>query len=321
MLTRTVPPQFCVIFYIGGVLYCLLGFAVVCEEYFVASLLVLGDKFHLSDDVNGAEAPPSPLLPDCCSASWLTLITRGPLPCCLGAGATLMAAGSSMPEVFSSFVALANPNTDNSLGMATVVGSSVYNILVIIGWSAIAGKDIMLDWKPLVRDSCFYFITIIYLIITFTTGYIHLGNSLVALFLYACYVAFMTQNHKAFAKMDQLAERYVPYLHRKTQERLALKAAREAKPHGPMDSELLPLAEFDAAVMEKELDDSEAVPGGADALVEPGHAGHHEGEEEDPLQWPGKGSLAAKLRFCIKAPLLLAFKYTVPDCKKEKWAN
>jgi hypothetical protein len=55
-LCAPVPPprQFCVIFYIGGVLYCLLGFAVVCEEYFVASLLVLGDKFHLSDDVNGA---------------------------------------------------------------------------------------------------------------------------------------------------------------------------------------------------------------------------------------------------------------------------
>jgi hypothetical protein len=45
--------QFLVIFYIGGVLYCLLGFAVVCEEYFVASLLILGEKFHLSDDVNG----------------------------------------------------------------------------------------------------------------------------------------------------------------------------------------------------------------------------------------------------------------------------
>ena len=56
-------PQFCVIFYIGGVLYCLLGFAVVCEEYFVASLLVLGDKFHLSDDVNGAPAPGPSLLP------------------------------------------------------------------------------------------------------------------------------------------------------------------------------------------------------------------------------------------------------------------
>lgn len=197
-----------------------------------------------------------------------------------------------------------------------MVGSSVYNILIIIGWSAIAGKDIMLDWKPLVRDSCFYFVTIAYLIATFTTGYIHLSNSLVALFLYSIYVAFMTQNQKAFAKMDELAEKYVPYLHRKTQERLALKQAREPA-HGPMDSELLPLAEFDAAVMEKDLDDSEAVPGGADPL-EPGHAGE---EHEGGLVWPRKGTVQQKLRYCIKAPLHFAFKYTIPDCRKEKWAN
>ena len=92
-----------------------------------------------------------------------------------------MAAGSSLPEVFSSFVALANPNTDNTLGMDTIVGSSVYNTLVIVGVSAIAGPipapfhafplgfyaicllfisvlnrtffytggDMYLDWKPL----------------------------------------------------------------------------------------------------------------------------------------------------------------------------
>ena len=65
-------------------LYILLGMSIVCEDYFVASLAALGEKFGLSDDVNGA---------------------------------TLMAAGSSLPEVFSSFMALANSETDNSLGM------------------------------------------------------------------------------------------------------------------------------------------------------------------------------------------------------------
>lgn len=50
-----------------------------------------------------------------------------------------MAAGTSCPELFSSILALANPNTDNTLGMDTIVGSSVYNTLVIVGASAIAG--------------------------------------------------------------------------------------------------------------------------------------------------------------------------------------
>jgi Ca2+/Na+ antiporter len=87
------------------------------------------------------------------------------------------------------------------------VGSSVYNILIIIGWSAIAGKDVLLDWKPLVRDSVFYFITIMFLIGTFTDGNIHFYNGFIAVLLYASYVGFMTQNHKAFKKMDQFAVR------------------------------------------------------------------------------------------------------------------
>jgi len=76
--------QFGAFWYFLGVLYILLGMSIVCEDYFVASLAALGLKVGLSDDVNGA---------------------------------TLMAAGSSLPEVFSSFMALANSDTDNSLGM------------------------------------------------------------------------------------------------------------------------------------------------------------------------------------------------------------
>ena len=95
----------------------------------------------------------------------------------------------------------------NGRHQATIVGSSVYNILIIIGWSAIAGKDIMLDWKPLVRDSVFYFITIMYLIGTFRDSDIHFYDGAIAVTLYACYVGFMTQNQKAFAKMDELAVR------------------------------------------------------------------------------------------------------------------
>lgn len=50
-----------------------------------------------------------------------------------------MAAGTSCPELFSSILALANPHTNNALGMDTIAGSSVYNVLVIVGASAIAG--------------------------------------------------------------------------------------------------------------------------------------------------------------------------------------
>lgn len=42
------------VFYALGVLYCLVGLAEVCENYFVASLEALGTRFGLSEDVSGA---------------------------------------------------------------------------------------------------------------------------------------------------------------------------------------------------------------------------------------------------------------------------
>lgn len=103
--------------------------------------------------------------------------------------------------------ACAHHSLTRCVPQATVVGSSVYNILVIIGWSAIAGKDILLDWKPLVRDSCFYFITIFFLLGTFSNPAVHLLQSLIAVLLYASYVAFMSQNQKVFQAMDAWAVR------------------------------------------------------------------------------------------------------------------
>jgi hypothetical protein len=47
-------------FYVLGVLYILLGMSIICEDYFVASLAALGNKFGLSDDVNGARSGHAP---------------------------------------------------------------------------------------------------------------------------------------------------------------------------------------------------------------------------------------------------------------------
>lgn len=72
-------------------------------------------------------------------------------------GATFMAAGSSAPELFSSLMSLTNNHASNEIGIGTIVGSAVFNILVIIGVTAIfAGKTLHLDWRPLARDAFFY---------------------------------------------------------------------------------------------------------------------------------------------------------------------
>jgi len=76
------------------------------------------------------------------------------------AGATLMAAGASSPELFSSFVALFV--THSALGLGTVVGSEIFNQLIICAGAVFASKtgNLILDKKILIREVGFYALAI-----------------------------------------------------------------------------------------------------------------------------------------------------------------
>ncbi|XP_062380276.1 sodium/potassium/calcium exchanger 3 [Sardina pilchardus] len=80
------------------VVYMFYALAIVCDVYFVPSLEKISENLHLSEDV---------------------------------AGATFMAAGSSAPELFTSLIGVFI--TKGDVGVSTIVGSAVFNILVIIG--------------------------------------------------------------------------------------------------------------------------------------------------------------------------------------------
>ena len=79
------------------------------------------------------------------------------------AGATLMAAGASSPELFSSVVALFV--THSSLGLGTVVGSEIFNQLIICAGAVFASKTgkLILDKSILAREVGFYALAIILL--------------------------------------------------------------------------------------------------------------------------------------------------------------
>jgi len=112
-------------------LYMFAALAIVCDDYFVPALERLSEELKLSEDV---------------------------------AGATFMAAGSSAPELFTSVIGVFVAKSD--IGVGTIVGSAVFNILVIIGACGLFVKgDIPLSWWPLFRDSMFYLLTIVTLLI------------------------------------------------------------------------------------------------------------------------------------------------------------
>jgi K+-dependent Na+/Ca+ exchanger-like protein len=79
-------------------------------------------------------------------------------------GASLMAFGTSAPEIsttmFAIFLVGASPDT----GLGAVVGSAIFQILVVIGFATLV-KTTYADWKSILRDGIFYCITILLLIL------------------------------------------------------------------------------------------------------------------------------------------------------------
>ena len=78
--------------------YMFLALAIVCDEYFVPALEIICKRLNLKDDV---------------------------------AGATFMAAGSSAPELATTIISLFIAK-DVDIGIGTVVGSAVFNIMFVI---------------------------------------------------------------------------------------------------------------------------------------------------------------------------------------------
>lgn len=156
-----------VAFHIIGVIYMFVALAIVCDEFFVPSLDVIIEKLGITDDV---------------------------------AGATFMAAGGSAPELFTSVIGVFVSFDD--VGIGTIVGSAVFNILFVIGMCALFSKTLLtLTWWPLFRDCTFYSTSLLTLIYFFRDNKIWWWEALILFSIYITYAVFM--------KWNQQAERFV----------------------------------------------------------------------------------------------------------------
>uniref|UniRef100_A0A3B5BHG7 Sodium/potassium/calcium exchanger 2-like n=1 Tax=Stegastes partitus TaxID=144197 RepID=A0A3B5BHG7_9TELE len=160
IFTLTQRRQGAVVLHMFGMIYMFIALAIVCDEFFVPALTVITEKLTISDDV---------------------------------AGATFMAAGGSAPELFTSIIGVFISHSN--VGIGTIVGSAVFNILFVIGMCAIFSKEILnLTWWPLFRDVSFYIMDLIMLIIFFLDNFISVWESVTLLSAYAAYVIFMKFN-------------------------------------------------------------------------------------------------------------------------------
>ncbi|XP_042584684.1 sodium/potassium/calcium exchanger 3-like isoform X4 [Cyprinus carpio] len=140
--------------------YMFYALAIVCDKYFVPSLEKISENLQLSEDV---------------------------------AGATFMAAGSSAPELFTSLIGVFI--TKGDVGVGTIVGSAVFNILVIIGVCGIfTGQTVAVTWWSLFRDSLYYIFSVLALILVIYDERVVWWESMLLISMYGVYILIMKFN-------------------------------------------------------------------------------------------------------------------------------
>ncbi|XP_075420151.1 sodium/potassium/calcium exchanger 3 isoform X2 [Tenrec ecaudatus] len=161
--------QGAVVLHVLCAMYMFYALAIVCDDFFVPSLEKICERLHLSEDV---------------------------------AGATFMAAGSSAPELFTSVIGVFI--TKGDVGVGTIVGSAVFNILCIIGVCGLfAGQVVALSSWCLLRDSIYYTMSVIALIMFIYDEKVSWWESLVLVLMYFIYIIIMKYNaciHQCFER-------------------------------------------------------------------------------------------------------------------------
>ena len=164
-------PSYLALFYTLGVIYMFLALAVVCDEFFVPALEVMSSEQHLNLSMDVA-------------------------------GATLMAAGGSAPELFTNFIGTFR---ESDIGIGTIVGSAVFNVLFVIGCCSILSKEVLtLTWWPLFRDCVYYAFGLV--VLSVLVGILGEGEvvwyeALILLVMYGGYVVLMYYNRRLYTKL------------------------------------------------------------------------------------------------------------------------
>jgi len=141
-------------------IYVMLMIGIVIDEYFVPSLEIIATVLKMSPNV---------------------------------AGATIMAVGTSSPELFINIVGTFI--TQGDIGVGTIVGSAVFNILAAPACCGLfTGFVVALEWWPLTRDCVLYSITVIALGIILVDGRIYWWEALILVLFYAVFLFLMSKN-------------------------------------------------------------------------------------------------------------------------------
>ncbi|CAG2190678.1 Sodium/potassium/calcium exchanger 5,Sodium/potassium/calcium exchanger 3,Sodium/potassium/calcium exchanger 2,Sodium/potassium/calcium exchanger 4,Sodium/potassium/calcium exchanger 1,Sodium/potassium/calcium exchanger Nckx30C [Mytilus edulis] len=224
------------------------------------------------------------------------------------AGATFMAAGSSAPEFFTALIGVFISKSD--VGVGTIVGSAVFNILFIVGVCALfSGMVVNLTWWPMLRDCVYYIIAVATLVIVIQNGKVYWYEALIMFLLYLGYILIMYWNKDL--------EEYFERLYRK------LRHIPEDPPSQNETQSLTGSQKIGNGVYNTSKDSVKDVEDGKNDEVETSFTGTHESvpheghkdskEYESP--WLIPISFPARILWVTMLPVKAILYISIPDCR------
>ncbi|KAH0558132.1 probable sodium/potassium/calcium exchanger CG1090 isoform X2 [Cotesia glomerata] len=268
--------------------YTFLGLAIVCDDYFVASLDRICEELRLTPDV---------------------------------AGATFMAAGSSAPELATVIIGVFFAKDD--IGVSGVIGSAVFNIMFVISVCGLCTTTVSkLNWWPLCRDSFFYFISILIMLGTIYNEIISWSESLFMLIMYGVYCVVLSYN----SRLERWAKSYnIPFLPKDDEpaEESALVSYRSLQedrtsytgPNSPVTEQVRSQGMGEEPIQQQ--------PQAPPAPKQPEYykAKEPDPNEVSPLEKPTEGGQWALFKWGLVYPIHYTCRATMPDCRQEKWRS
>ena len=236
------------------VAYMFVAITMVCENYLLPSVEKIVARWRLNSDV---------------------------------AGATVLAVGSSVPELFTSIIGVFI--TKDDIGIGTIVGSAVFNIVFIVAICGLfAGSALRLSRWPFLRVCLCYMVSIAALIVITYDKKVYWYEALVMVCMYLLYVFMMCFN-KTLEGFFQ-----------------GWTSVREDIERNLTESEknkLLP-----------KQDDEDENPFSASGVQEIEIFNHN---NESSLSFPQK--VVSWTLWIIALPAKCLFYVTIVDCRKDRW--
>jgi K+-dependent Na+/Ca+ exchanger-like protein len=243
----------------------------VCDEFFVPAIEACSRRFAIPEDV---------------------------------AGATLMAFGCNGPELFVNGVSIFVTHSD--VGVGTIVGSEIFNLLCIIGGAALVAPvtPMPVDKVPFIRDATFYALAALLLALTVRDGRVERVEALSLVAMAGVY-AFAVSNTAA----------------------LVARAGWAPTEMGPTEPALTDTAQAELQAREgatrlalEQLGAGSSGDAGAAALVttppvSAGAASPHAQHHDDPAPTMGSLKQASALLDASLRPFEHLLAATVPDCR------